>query len=86
MKLSDHVEMYRCALEKTPFPNPDYRAENLKQKPLKNITKSTVLCIPAQQGEGLSSLVYSSPLKVITLVSLTYKLSNADQVQSLCSA
>ena len=76
MKLSGLCRFYISLLERTNFPNSNYRAEKMKAK-LKNSSLGELISFAAldkDRGRYTSQLVYSKALTVADAIKLAYKL------------
>ena len=62
MKMSDLLLRYTKELDKTPFPNPDYRSENLKAKLMTSYQESISLFSMATRT-NIFSTVQQFPLE-----------------------
>ncbi len=82
MKLSDLCQMYVSTLEKTKFPNPNYRRDNLKKK-ITSKYGEKLACTKLDGNQFQPYLVYSTALDAASAVKVGYELGNKDLIKEV---
>ena len=83
VKLTDLQQQYVSVLEQSPFPNANYRSENLAAKLTKSYPQTLSFAKLEKKGKFQSQLVYSSAIEVGSAVSMAYELSTIDRTRDV---
>jgi hypothetical protein len=81
VKMTDLLQQYVSKLQESPFPNPNYRSENLVAKLKKSYPQSLSFAQFAKTGEF--QFVYSSAISAETAVCKAYELSITESTRDV---